>query len=335
MAEKRTLISELTPNQPIDQVFLVRQKELRTTRSGEYYISAMLGDRSGQVPARMWQATETIYNSVPVEGFIHVRGRADDYRGTLQVVIEALRPVAAEKVDVGEYLAVSPFDIEEMWSELLEILRGIHNRHIRGLIKKFVEDKQLVGAFKKAPAAVQMHHPYIGGLLEHTLNVARDAKALLPLYPRLNADVVLAGIFLHDIAKCAELTSGLAIHYTDRGQLVGHITIAVLWVHEKAHLLGEELGEPFPRKLLDVLDHIILSHHGQHDFGSPKLPAMPEAYFIHYLDNLDAKMFMTTAAIDADPDDASSFTGWVPALQTRLYKLGDINTPDEEPGLFE
>ena len=305
----------------IDQVFVVREKELRTTKNGDLYISAKLGDRTGSLPGRMWQASEAVFNGIPAEGFIQVKGRVEDYRGTLQILVDALRPFPAEKVNMSDFLPVSPNDIEEMWAELLTILReGIKNQYLRLLIKKFVEDKELVAAFKQAPAAVQMHHPFIGGLLEHTLNVARAAKALLPLYPQLNADLVYATAFLHDVAKSAELSSGLNIHYTDPGMLVGHIVIACLWVQEKAKLVSEELEEPFPQRLQDLLHHVILAHHGEHDFGSPKLPAVPEAFFLHYLDNLDAKMWMTTNAIETDPDHSASFTSYVRALETRLYK---------------
>ena len=175
-------------------------------------------------------------------------------------------------------------------------------------------------AFKRAPAAMQMHHPFVGGLLEHTVNVVRAAKTLLPLYPKLNADLVLTGAFFHDIGKAAELSAGTSIQYTDRGQLVGHITIAAIWIGEKAAAVAEDTGEPFPEKTLNLLQHIILAHHGQHDYGSPKLPMIPEACFIHYLDNLDAKMWIMANQIESDPDADSSFTSYNRQLEARLYK---------------
>lgn len=338
MQEERIFVVDLAPGMAVDEVFVVRQKELRTTRKGDYYISATLGDRTGGVPGRMWQATESIFESIPLEGFLRVRGRVEDYKGAPQIIIDACRPVPPEKVHRVDFLPVTPFDIEEMWSELLEILRNIKSAPIRGLIKKFVEDKDLVAAFKESPAAVQMHHPYVGGLLEHTLNIARAAMALLPMYPQLNRDLVLAGVFLHDIGKSAELSGGLSIHYTDEGQLVGHITLASLWVQEKARLWAEELGEEFPHDVRNVLLHIILAHHGVHEYGSPKLPAVPEAFFLHYLDNLDAKMYMTAYHINNDADTSSRFTGWVGPLQTRLYKASNDlpGSADAQQGpLFE
>jgi len=320
MASQRQYINELRPGQTVNQVFLVREKDLRTTKSGDLYITCTLIDRTGKISARLWQATESIFTAISTDGFIHVKGRTEEYRGNLQLVIDALRPYPADKVDLSDFTAVTELDIEAMWSELLEILRAVKNKPLRMLIKKFVEDRALVAGFKKAPAAMEMHNPFVGGLLEHTLKIAQAAQALLPLYPKLNTDLVLTGVFLHDIGKIGELTAGTAINYTDRGQLIGHITIAAIWVQEKANLLSAEMGEPFPPKTLDLLQHLILSHHGVHEYGSPKLPMIPEAYFLHYLDNLDAKMYMTTHQIANDPDAESSFTSYHRQLETRLYK---------------
>ncbi len=320
MQAERIDITALKPGANLDQVFLVREKELRTTRKGDLYVTCTLADKTGTLPARMWQASEAVFKAIPTEGFLHVRGRCEDYRGSLQCIIDACRPFPAEKVDLGDYMAVSELDAEEMLNELLELLKPVKDPHLKRLIKKFLEDHQLLGAFKKAPAAMTMHNAYIGGLLEHTLAVTRNAAALLPLYPQLNADLVLTGSFLHDIGKCAELKSGLSTSYTERGMLVGHITIAAIWVQEKALAVGEEIGEPFPPRLINLLQHIVLSHHGAHEFGSPKLPAIPEAYFLHYLDNLDAKMYMTLHAIESDPDGESDFTSYQRMLETRLFK---------------
>jgi len=331
-------VKDLAAGQTVDQVFAVRTKELRTTKTGDYYISATLGDATGGLAGRMWQASEAIFQSIPAEGFLHVKGRVEDYRGTLQLVIDACRPVSAEKVDLKHFVPVAETNVDEMWAELLEILRDVKNKHLKRLIKKFTEDKPLVAAIKKAPAAVQMHNPYVGGLVEHTLQVTRATKCLLPLYPKLSADLTLTGAFLHDLGKAAEITGGLANRYTDRGMLVGHITIAAIWVQDKARRIEEEFGEPFPKRLVNLLQHILLSHHGIHEFGSPKLPAIPEAFFLHFLDNLDAKMYMTTHQIEADPDKNSSFTAYNHQLGTRLYKHSqppDGDEDDEAGSLFE
>ena len=332
MNTERRFISDLTPGEALDQVFLVRDKDLRTTKTGSLYVVTTLADRTGALNGRLWQASEAIYNSIPVDGFLHVKGRTEDYKGALQFIIDGCRPYGADKVDLSDFIRTTPNDIEAMWAELLEIMRDIQNEQLRHLIKKFVEDPKLTAAYKRAPAAMQMHHPYVGGLLEHTLGVARAAKALLPLYPQLNADLLLAGVFLHDIGKTAELTAATAIHYTDRGQLVGHIVIAAVWIQEKAALVAEETGEPISPRTINLLQHLVLSHHGVYEYGSPKLPAIPEAFALHYLDNLDAKTWMTTNAIDADTDPATSFTSYLPQLETRVYKHSHDLT-DSQPHL--
>ena len=320
MNEHRRFINQLLAGEMIDQVFLVRDKDLRTAKNGSLYLQCTLGDRTGVLPGRMWQTSESIYNSIPSDGFVQIKGRTEDYKGTLQLVIDALRPWSAEKVDLSDFLPITQLDIEQMWAELLEILRAIKDPKLRTLVKKFCEDRELVAAFKRAPAAMSLHHPFIGGLLEHALGVAKAAVALLPLYKQVNSDLVLAGVFLHDIGKTAELNAGTNLNYTDRGQLVGHITIAAIWIAQKAQQISDEGGEPFPQKTIDLLQHIVLSHHGTLEFGSPRLPAIPEAFIVHYLDNLDAKVWMTTHHIDNDPDTKASFTSYCRELETRVYK---------------
>ena len=320
MNTERRMISEVRPGETLDQVFLVRDKDLRTTKTGDLYITCTLCDRSGALPARMWQASEKIFQSIPTDGYLHAKGRVDDYRGQTQFIIDACRPFPEGKVDLADFIPVTELDVEQMWAELLEILRAVKDKPLRLLIKKFVEDRELVAAFKRAPAAMDLHNPFIGGLLEHTLAIAKAAKALLPLYPKLNADLVLTSVLLHYIGKTAELSAGTTMKYTDRGQLIGHITIAAIWTEQKAAAVAEETGEPFPQRTLDCLQHIILSHHGQREWGSPVLPAIPEAFFLHYLDNLDAKMYMTLHAVATDADPEASFTNYIRQIQTRIYK---------------
>lgn len=308
------------PGETVDQVFLVRSKDLRTAANGQLYITCVLCDRTGTVQARLWQASEGIFNSMPADSFVHIRGRTENYKGNLQMIIEALRPVKPESVELDDFLATTQFDVEKMWRELTDVLATIRDAWVKRLVEAFLADEALVAGFKRAPAALQLHHPFIGGLLEHTLNLARLALAVLPLYPQINRDLVLAGVLLHDIGKIEELSSGTTINYTGSGQLVGHITLAVVWTAQKAAQVSAQTGEPFPRKTLDLIEHIILSHHGSLEFGSPKLPAIPEAIMLHYLDNLDAKMYMSLQAIAADPDASADFTQYNKQLETRVYK---------------
>jgi len=187
-------------------------------------------------------------------------------------------------------------DIPAMFVRLTEILGSIQNRHLAALVAAYLEDERLMENFRKAPAAQSFHHAFIGGLLEHTLNAVEVSDAVCPFYPGLNRDLVVAGIFLHDIAKTWELTYECSFGYSDGGHLVGHIVKAAMWVEDKRREAEATLGERIPQPLIDVIQHIILSHHGLTDFGSPKTPATPEALIVHALENLDAKLMMALSA---------------------------------------
>ncbi len=317
----RAFIKDFKPGDLIeDQAFLVSTKDLRTTTQGALYIHAILTDRSGQIPARMWQATQGLYDTMPEGGFIRLKGRVESYKGNLQFIIDTVRPVDASEIAVEEFLPRTEHDVEQMWQRTLEILRGIQNEHLLALVGEFVRDEELVAKVKTAPAAMQLHHAYIGGLLEHTLNVLELALLITPRYPDVSADLVLAGVFLHDIGKTAELRYETSFGYTDEGQLIGHLVQAVVWIDRKAHAASEKTGKPFPPDLLAVLKHIVLSHHGTHEFGSPKLPAVPEAVLIHHLDNIDAKMNNMFRLIREDADEQSDWTQYIRSLETKVYK---------------
>jgi 3'-5' exoribonuclease len=317
----RRFIAEMGPGEFIeDQVFLIASKDLRTTSQGSLYIHAVLADRTGQVPARIWQASEAQYEQMPEGGFLRFRGRSESYKGSLQFIIEGMRPVNPKELDMGDFLPATEQDVEAMFKRVKEILRGIQNRELLLLVKEFVSDEGLMGAFRRAPAAVQLHHAFLGGLLEHTLNVLELALVTMPRYPDVSLDLVLAGIFLHDLGKTSELAYETSFSYSDRGQLVGHIAQCVIWIEEKARAVEAETGKAFPAEIKTALQHIVLSHHGQYEFGSPKLPATPEAVAVHYLDNLDAKLHLYLREIANDSDAGATFTNYVRSLETKVYK---------------
>ncbi len=313
-----------------DEVFLIQSKDLRTTTQGSLYIHAILVDRSGQLVARQWQATESGFQQMPEGGFMRFKGRAENYKGNLQFIIDAVRPAESGSFEIADFLPATEQDVDKMWRRLVEILRGIKHEDLRALIEAFLADESLMSAFRRAPAAVTMHHAYIGGLLEHTLSLLEVALRVIPLYPKLSLDLVLAGLFFHDIGKARELTYDTSIGYSDEGQLVGHISMAVVWIDRKAETASAKTGRPFPQELLRTLQHIVLSHHGVYEFGSPKLPATPEAVAIHYLDNLDAKVNMFLAEIEKDPDPVSHWTNYHRALATKIFKPDVMRTHTDE-----
>jgi 3'-5' exoribonuclease len=310
-----------------DHVFRIAQKELRTATNGSLFIHAVLADSSGQLVARMWQASQEIYQSIPEGGLLHVRGRVDNYKGNRQIIIDGVRAVEPGAYNPADFLPATKLDVEALFEQVKELLRGIQNRDLLALVGKFVTDPEFVAGFKQAPAAVQMHHAYLGGLLEHTRNLLRLAQAVCPLYPQVSGDLLLAGIFLHDAGKVRELAYATNIEYTSEGQLLGHIVQGVLWIHDKCRELERDTGHLFPHDVEMALKHLILAHHGKYEFGSPRLPATAEAIMLHYLDNLDAKLAMVFEAIAEDVDPASEWTTYVRALESRVYKPNVLGRP--------
>jgi len=316
MAHK--FINQIGPGEAIDDIYIVRDPILRSTTRGDLYIAMFLSDSSGQLNGRMWQATETIYKALPKPGFVHIQGRSELYQNNLQIIINNISVVDASSVCIDDFLARTDKDTKQMFEDVKKIVARIKNPQLKALVGEFLADAELMEKFRNAPGGMKLHHNYIGGLLEHTHNMLRVAVAILPLYPEVQADLVLAGIFLHDIGKTEELSYDMAFSYTDSGQLIGHIVKSLLMINQKADALKAK-GTQIEQTVMDVLGHIILSHHGQYEFGSPKLPATAEAFMVYYIDDLDAKIGQVTAAIDSEQND-SNWTAWKNALRTRLYK---------------
>lgn len=308
-------IDQLQPGTQINEIYMVTQPVLRNTTRGDLYIAMFLSDRTGKANGRMWQATEAIYNSIPAEGFVQVRGKVELYQGSIQIVVNDLVVVEDDKLNLGDYIPRTEKDIKQMFTEIKQMLSKIKDPGVKSLVEAFLADEDLMRNFCTAPAAMQMHHNYLGGLLEHTHSMLNVATAILGNYPKLQADIVLAGVFLHDMSKTTELSYTTGFSYTDGGQLVGHLVQGVVLMEEKA----KQAAIPVSREVLDAIEHIILSHHGQYDFGSPKLPATAEAFMVSRIDDLDAKMAQVTAAIENEPGE-SDWTAWKNQLGTRLYR---------------
>jgi 3'-5' exoribonuclease len=311
-------VDQIQAGATIDGIYMISQPVLRSTTRGDLYIAMFVSDKTGRLNGRIWQATEQLFNSLPKEGFAHIRGRSELYQNALQIVADHIAAVPAEKVDINDYLPRTEKDVQQMFEEVKKIVSEIKNPFLKGLVNEFLADKELMKNFCKAPAATQNHHSYIGGLLEHTNNMLNVAKAVLPFYPQLQSDLVLAGIFLHDMGKTEELSYQMAFGYTDSGQLIGHIVLTVKMVNKKAEAI-EKAGQEVDKEILESIEHIILSHHGQYEFGSPKLPMTAEAFLISYLDNIDAKINQVTDKIDSEPGE-SNWTGFVRALDSKLYR---------------
>jgi 3'-5' exoribonuclease len=261
-------VKDVKPGMQINDIYMVSQPVLRNTTKGDLYIAMYLSDRTGKLNARMWQATEALYGQIPSEGFLQIRGKSELYQGNLQLVLNDLVVVRADQINLAEYMPRTDKDVAKLFAEVKEMLGAVKNPWLRGLIKEFLDDAELMKRFCTAPAATQLHHCFLGGLLEHTHSMMQVAVRILPLYPKVQSDLVLAAIFLHDMAKTAEMSYEVAFSYTDRGQLLGHILLGSMWIQDKARAM-EAKGVKIDTDTLDSLLHIILAHHGQYDFGSP------------------------------------------------------------------
>jgi 3'-5' exoribonuclease len=320
----RILIKDFEPNQLVEGIFAIQNCQLGQTRNGKPFIKCLLADASGRLPGRMWNATEELFSTLPTDGFVRIDGQTQPYQGELQIIIQRIETAKPRAVDLGDLLPHTRQNIDEMFAEVREILATLEHPSLRSLAERYLEDEELMELFKRAPAATQLHHAYIGGLLEHTLSLLRLAGAFCPLYPQLNRDIMLMGLFIHDLGKCAELTWEQGFAYSDVGNLVGHIALGAIWLQRKADD-STALGQPISKPVLNVLQHIVLSHHGVPEFGALKIPSTPEAIAISMLDNLDAKMQMSLSAT-REGESAKNvelgghFTEKLWALDTRLYR---------------
>ncbi len=318
----RTYIRDLSPNQLIDGVYAVQNCQLGKTKNGKPFLKCLVGDRSARTPGRMWNITEEMFNELPTDGFVYLEGQTQPYQGEIQVIIQSIRVVKPSPEELEDLLPHTQFGIEDMLAELRERLATVQHPALRALVDAYLNDEPLMARFRRAPAAMTLHHAFIGGLLEHTLSLLRLAEAFCPLYPQLNREIILTGLFIHDLGKCAELCWDSGFGYTEDGHLVGHIARGAIWLELKARQCAEA-GTPIPDSVLRVLQHIILSHHGKPEFGALKIPATPEAIAVSLLDNLDAKLQMAIAATretTVGGELGGDFTEKIWALETRLYR---------------
>jgi len=323
--EKGILIADLEDGTAVDACFLLTSKSKSDTRQGKPYLRLKFQDRSGSIEARLWDNAEHFDEIAEASKVHHIVARVSSYNEELQLTVSRLDPLSADEVDMMEFLPRTAFDVDEMEEELRGFVSEMSNPYLKQLLKNFLDDEEFVARFRMAPAAKAMHHVFLGGLLEHTLSLFRLAVESMKLYPHVNQDIVLAGLFMHDMGKIYELSWDGMFDYTDKGRLVGHITMGVRMLEENAATI-----EGFPPDLLMHLTHIILAHHGQLEFGSPKLPQTIEAMIVHYLDDLDAKIqSITTHLADNRAEDShwSSFH----RLYERYFYKGDLSADHEAP----
>jgi 3'-5' exoribonuclease len=311
-------------NQVITSSFVVTIKQVKPKKTGEPYLSLTLADRCGQIEAKMWDNVEDALDAFEQDDFLKVKGLLNKYRNRFQLTIHKLRRLLDSEVDFADYLPKTTKDIDALWSTIATFVQSFHDPHLKALVQSLMADPEIAAGYRNAPAAKSLHHAYIGGLLDHVVSLFRSCDLVCRNYPQINRDLLLTGVFLHDIGKIYELNYTRSFSYTSRGQLLGHMIIELEMLQAK---ISQVPG--FPVELKTLLEHLIISHHGQYEFGSPKLPMFPEALMLHYLDDLDSKMESMRAHFERESENESSWTSYNPSLGRTLLNTAKFLKKEE------
>lgn len=309
-------------NKVITSTFVVVAKQIKPKKTGEPYLALTLGDRSGQLEAKMWDNVDDVLEAFEQDDFLKVKGLINKYKQRFQLTIHKLRKLGDSEIIYDDYLPKTTKDIEALWQSLAAFVTSMQNQHLKALIEAFMADPEIAVAYRNAPAAKTLHHAYIGGLLDHVVSLCRSSDLICQNYPQINRDLLLTGVFLHDIGKIHELTYNRSFSYTTKGQLLGHMIIELEMLQAK---LAQVPG--FPEELKTMVEHLIISHHGEYEFGSPKLPMFPEALMLHYLDDLDSKMEAMRAQFERDSTLDGPWTSYNPSLGRPLLNTEKFLNP--------
>ncbi|HUO13811.1 MAG TPA: OB-fold nucleic acid binding domain-containing protein [Verrucomicrobiae bacterium] len=296
-------------NKIITSSFVVVIKQIKPKKSGEPYLALTLGDRSGQIEAKMWDNVEEVLEAFDQDDFVKVKGLINKYKQRFQLTIHKLRKLGESEIEFADYLPKTAKDIDDLWQTLTGFISTFQNPYLKSLIQAFIADPEIAAAYRNAPAAKTLHHAYIGGLLDHVVSLFRSCDLVCRNYPQINRDLLLTGAFLHDIGKIHELTYNRSFSYTTKGQLLGHMIIELEMLQDKLALVPG-----FPDELKTLVEHLIISHHGEYEFGSPKLPMFPEALMLHYLDDLDSKMEAMRAQFERESTLDGPWSSYNPSL---------------------
>ena len=296
-------IKDLKEGDRVFDIYLCKHKQAAVTKNGKPYENVILQDKTGTIDAKVWEPNNPGIGDYDALDYIEVHGDVNSFQGALQVSVKRIRVCREDEYDAADFLPVSSKSIDGMYRELLELIQSIGNIYLKQLLEAFfVEDEVFIKAFKKSSAAKTVHHGFVGGLLEHTLNVTKLCDHYCGAYPILKRDLLLTAAMCHDIGKIKEISPFPENDYTDDGQLLGHIVIGSQMVAERAAGILD-----FPHGLLTQLQHCILAHHGKYEFGSPKLPALIEALALNYADDTDAKLETFKEILENNSDKS----GWL------------------------
>lgn len=316
----RVFVKELKDGDSVNEIFLLADKQLRANRNANLYLLATLRDRTGIVSGLMWNVAEEMVQNVSAGDYVRVRGKVQLYQGGLQMIMTHIDHVPRSSCDEEDFQVQSQANAAPLLARLKELLTSLRCAQLLTLAQCFLDDEALVTGLCAAPAGVKAHHAYMGGLIEHVVSMSEVADRICVLYPALNRDLLLLGVLLHDLGKVRELTWDPTLAYTDEGQLLGHINIAIEILNEKLVNAASRLGKPLDQEIVLRLKHMILSHHGTREFGSPTVPMTPEAIALHHIDNLDARLHEFTRAIEDDLNADSAWTPFNPRNDRKLFK---------------
>jgi 3'-5' exoribonuclease len=309
----------------VEEVYLVTSKQVSTAKNGVTYLSVKLADKTGEIDGRLWDNADEVAGKFEREDFVRIKGIASNYQGSMQVKMKTLERVDDARVDIANFLEASPRNPDDMVRELEAVAASVSNFHLRALMQAFLHDAEFMVLFRKTPAAKALHHSYISGLLEHVVELVSLAQDVVKHFPSVDADLVLVGCFLHDIGKVRELSARKSITYTTEGRLIGHISLGYEMLVERIHALPD-----FPVELAMLLKHIMLSHHGEYEFGSPKRPKIQEAVVINYLDDLSAKINNFQATLKKENVSAGAWSAFNRMHDRYLYRPTSADAGEAE-----
>jgi 3'-5' exoribonuclease len=322
-SDKKIQIKDIQENQQIEGVFLVKEMNRAETKNGKPYLSLILMDQSGEIGGRIWDDADRWQAECGAGRIVRVTGLAQSFKAILQLKIASVQALSEDEIDPAQFVPTAPGDPKVMAAEVLKLAKEVENPFLRELLLAFFRDRKFFGLFKKAPAAKSMHHAYVGGLLEHSLCVARLACKVAELYPAADRSLLVAGALLHDVGKVEEFSfEAYPFDYSDSGRLMGHHVLGVEMVQARLAQIPN-----FPPELAVRLKHLILSHHGRHEFGSPSLPMMLEAFVLNFLDDLDAKINYLQRLGGQNPGPDYQWTDYQRSLERFLFVRGE--TKDE------
>jgi 3'-5' exoribonuclease len=310
----KTYLNEIKENENVDSFFLVKEKSSGLTKTGNAYLKLKLVDRSGETEGRIWNSVDTFSGSFEKDEFVHVKGKVVSFQDHLQLNITHIERVKEEEILLSDFFPMTEKDIEGMFQTLVEMSQLIKDQHLCHLLCLFWEDKAFVDRFKMAPASTRLHHTYLGGLLEHTLSVTQLVLKNASHYSGLNFDLLITASILHDLGKVDELTYHRSFDYSDEGRLLGHIILGIERLESKIHEIAD-----FPKDLATQLKHLLLSHHGQYHWGSPKRPMTLEAVMLHFLDDMDAKINGIQQFLKTQVSEGSRWSPYHPAFERFFY----------------